>query len=770
MYMSRYERMLPGDGHASTTGKGTTGRLPVSLLVLALILLCFPTGSVNAQDAMARAAALTDSGMVRVERGELEEARTFFAQALELSEDYFRAVLGLGRVALGRERGGERQAVDLFTEAVRLMPTSADAHYWLARGTLELARTIPLRTGNRDAMRALSTAVELNPSHPDALYRLAWIMAERLDAPRPEEARDLLIRQVATAPSHSDAWLLLLEVHMGLGEWEDAVAVAEALIGHDPGLTGTYPLLAGALWQRERFEDAMRTFESYFSVIDAEEIALYLDIGYILTPEEQREFEALDEEGRRSYRDHYWIQRDPDPKTMVNERLLEHFIRVAWARIEFGENDWPWDSRGAFYVRYGEPDIRTGVGRPFPDEFIDDDPIFTRNKRNFYESMGLSPMQAEISAASGVEGRRPGFRDAGGGADGGESAAVGNAQRTPERWVYKDRGVDVTFNDEIGRGRYQLTGTLFRQLVEQMEDRLPVMSPEEDRIEYIDPMDVVITFRGEGGKTAVEYAFALLPDEFGAFRSLAGAWTTLDIDVRMFTPAWREVASEGEKARRIETVPQVTIRGIPLFVDATRLEVDPGSHILTTMLTDPETGRRATAEERLEVPDYSGDGLMVSNILPAARITEVGPGLEGRFIRGELEVLPLPGRALQADQPLFIYYEAYNLSMDAFGATSYRIDYAVREAPEGRALMTRLFQGISSIVTGRRGRVQIGSSVTRQGIRRDLASYLEIDVSDLKPTTWELELTVTDLHTGEEQSSILVFRTLPGRDDQDRQP
>jgi len=542
------------------------------------------------------------------------------------------------------------------------------------------------------------------------------------------------------------------------------VAVASRVIELDREVTETYPLLAGALWQEERFDDAMRVFESYFPILDAEELGLYFNISYILTPEEQREYSALNDQGCTGFRNHYWAQRDPDPKTMVNERLLEHFIRVAWARLEFSDHEWPWDARGAFYVRYGEPDIRTGVGRPFPDEFIDDDPFFTRRKREFYESMGLSPMQGEISAPPGMSGQRSGFQDASG------APAAGSVERTPERWVYMDKGVDLTFNDPIGRGRYLLTSDVSRLLFEQMEERLPVMSPEEDRIEHIDPMDVVITFKGSDGQTAVEYAFALLPEEFGAFRSQTGAYTTLDIDVRLFTPGWVEVAATGAEARRIEVVPQVRIRGIPLFVDATRLEVEPGTYILTTMLTDPETGKRATADERVELPDYSGDELMVSNILPAAQITEVGPGREGRFIRGNLEVLPLPGRALQTDQPLFIYYEVYNLSRDGFGATEYRVDYTISEAPEGGALLTRLFQGIQSIVTSRSRRAQVSSSVTGRGINPDMGSYLEIGLGDLKPKTYELLLTVTDLHTGTSVSTSLIFRTLPGPGSRGRQP
>jgi len=165
----------------------------------------------------------------------------------------------------------------------------------------------------------------------------------------------------------------------------------------------------------------------------------------------------------------------------------------------------------------------------------------------------------------------------------------------------------------------------------------------------------------------------------------------------------------------------------------------------------------------VELPDYSGDELTVSNILPAARIREIGQGQEGRFVRGGLEVLPLPGRALQADQPLFIYYEVYNLARDSFGATSYTIDYSVAEAPEGRALATRLFQGLGNLVGLRRGRAVVSSTIPGSGIARDLEAWLEIDLGGIPPDTYELLLTITDENTGRRATSSLIFRTLPLR-------
>lgn len=58
----------------------------------------------------------------------------------------------------------------------------------------------------------------------------------------------------------------------------------------------------------------------------------------------------------------FWQQLDPTPFTQYNERLLEHWERIAYAREHFDRrNDPPYgtDDRGIEYVRYGEPDRKS---------------------------------------------------------------------------------------------------------------------------------------------------------------------------------------------------------------------------------------------------------------------------------------------------------------------------------------------------------------------------------------------------------------------------
>ena len=55
----------------------------------------------------------------------------------------------------------------------------------------------------------------------------------------------------------------------------------------------------------------------------------------------------------------YWLERDPRPSTYGNERLIEHWERIAHARRTFIKNRrgiYDCDDRGTIYVKYGNPD------------------------------------------------------------------------------------------------------------------------------------------------------------------------------------------------------------------------------------------------------------------------------------------------------------------------------------------------------------------------------------------------------------------------------
>ncbi|MCC5905594.1 MAG: GWxTD domain-containing protein [Balneolaceae bacterium] len=61
----------------------------------------------------------------------------------------------------------------------------------------------------------------------------------------------------------------------------------------------------------------------------------------------------------------YWIQQDPTPAHLKNERLIEHWDRIAAARQSFTRNQrtvYGTDDRALILIRYGEPDrVKNGI-------------------------------------------------------------------------------------------------------------------------------------------------------------------------------------------------------------------------------------------------------------------------------------------------------------------------------------------------------------------------------------------------------------------------
>lgn len=55
----------------------------------------------------------------------------------------------------------------------------------------------------------------------------------------------------------------------------------------------------------------------------------------------------------------FWLEKDPTPSTLLNERLIQHWQRIAYARKNFVKSKKPpyrTDDRGVIYVKYGPPD------------------------------------------------------------------------------------------------------------------------------------------------------------------------------------------------------------------------------------------------------------------------------------------------------------------------------------------------------------------------------------------------------------------------------
>ena len=266
---------------------------------------------------------LTRLGYAQLRIQEFEAAKESFQSALELDEDNAAAHAGLALSYAEIPAKGIsalhnfRRAVGAAKKAIELDPNQAVAYRALGEAHARF------KEDHEKALGYFETYLEKEPDDPDGLYYfgLACIEAEAYD-----KISDHIIPHV------------------------------EALVGE----TRLLPMIAQGYFFEEKYEEAQKYFERFLERSSEEEQALYADIAYAASPEELREYAALTgESDRQAYVERFWLRRDPDMMTRVNERVVEHYRRVWYARAFFAEKVSPWDKRGEVYIRYGKPDYRS---------------------------------------------------------------------------------------------------------------------------------------------------------------------------------------------------------------------------------------------------------------------------------------------------------------------------------------------------------------------------------------------------------------------------
>ena len=166
----------------------------------------------------------------------------------------------------------------------------------------------------------------------------------------------------------------------------------------------------------------------------------------------------------------------------------------------------------------------------------------------------------------------------------------------------------------------------------------------------------------------------------------------LDREVVVYDRSLRPVFRDS--VRVAEAIGEQAEKGT-LMVDQVRAALSPGQYLLAAQVRDPISRKVQVHKTYVTVPSFRGEALALSDLELAGQIVEVGEQA-GKFQKGDLRVVPLPSKTFAKAQPVYLYYEVYNLSQDAFGQTRYRVEYRLKGV-QG----TGLIRGIGTVVEPR---------------------------------------------------------------------
>ena len=506
------------------------------------------------------------------------------------------------------------------------------------------------------------------------------------------------------------------------GRYEDALpALAEMYVQfpEDPWMwlyTGTVNHRLG------QYEAAAVAFREAFAFMDEPTREAFTDLTLILPPDEHGAYRDDPE----AFAERYWTSRDPRFLNTVNERRTEHYARLTTAELLYRSEDLRipgWDTeRGRLHVRYGLP--RTDV-------------VIDGGFGNVVEQF---------------TGRLPEFASDRDAIAGPESVNRFNV------WDYGD-DVRFVFEDPTRNGRfrlysppadvYALVTARNPQAMDFVERAQAEVRRRPERYTFEAPGRQVqlpyrvTAFKGEAGRTDVYVNYGI-----PVAGEAAASGVQPDVDVTVKTGAFligpdRDLLVERRRTvyglRGAQIVPFEQTR---LWTSTEPMDAAPGDGYEVSLEFETASGQTSAVQRRtLDVPDFSGGQLQLSDVLLAYFVEEADAPQPGRVFRDGVSVQPAPWGVFGVGDPVYLYVEAYGLGVEG-GQSDYEVEASLRpkDTRSGvRRFFGRLFGGRGAAVS---------SAFEAQGSTPDDQVYLFLDATGQEPGLYTLTVTVTDRVTG----------------------
>lgn len=495
------------------------------------------------------------------------------------------------------------------------------------------------------------------------------------------------------------------------GEWEEARPFVREMITQFDADPASWLYLGLVAHRQGDAEVAEASFARAVSRMSDADSTSFVDLTRILSPDDADRFRA----DPLAFSRQFWLARDPRYLQVANERRSEHFARLVSADLLFSSErlgragrD---TERGRMFIRYGPP----------ARDFVVDGGFQRVLEAWGDRSEGLAPsdLEADVNRFHVW--------------DYGDLRLVfEDPDRTGEFRLYSppaDLWAVGSARATIQRSDYV---AIAREAVRERPERYDyVPAGRAVSLPYL-----VSAFRGDGGRTDLYVAWGV---------PLAGdAPTAADVDLTIRTGAFLVGADHELRFERRRTIHGLRASQIASFADTRlwtsveQMTARPGRHDVSVEFETATGGTAAVQRRTVDVPDLSGDGLRLSDILLAySAVPADESAAPGRVERNGLALWAAPWGVFGTTDPIVVYVEVYGLT-PRDGRTDYEVEARLvpRDASRGIArTLRRLF--------GARAR-GVGTAAEAQGDAPDDWQSLTVDASGQAPGLYTLTVTIRD--------------------------
>ncbi len=645
------------------------------------------------------------------EEGLIDSSLYYLDLCYSIDSDYPGANHLAGKIYLYKDGVYNRRlSAEALKKALKTEQDNSEFHF-------SLGQTFEKQGYFNNALREYKAVVELDSSDYRALERIAEInkrIGIRYDDKKYFE-RSLKASTAAASITRDPrnyyrqglAFYQMAEFDSSVNSLEDGLA----LCLDDSEAVDILLLLGTDLVRLAKFDSAHVVFERVRKAIPKSAFDKMTEFRYLMTPEEYKDFESRSIYEQDRLKRQYWGRLDPNPTTEVNERLLEHLARYIHTQLTFSVPDRPIDGwrtkRGEMYIRYGKP-----------------------------SSM-------EYLLGSG-----------------------GDASDSP-KWVWRydhfPEPVTLIFEDTFLNGDFDFpypkkewTAADYdkdpARLAAMLQSSIPQTfgyNPGSGPLEYY---YMPRQFKGGRGKTTVE-VFVAIPYKQLQFRR-EGEYAFAEIEWRQILKYGSWKTADSSQVRRTYRVRASQVDNERLSAaDRLSLTAYPDSLLFSISIRDTLSDHQGIGTREVGLRDFYTGQVEISDLVLARRIDSLPERTE--TVRSDLNIISNLDNRYFVGEPIWLYFEIYNLRKDDRNRTSYVLKQTVREKQEGG-----LLAGIKGALSGDKLQ-ETSISYKGSGVKADENRILTIDASRLEPGEYTVSIDITDEISGLSASvseDIVLYR------------
>ncbi len=730
--------------------------------------------------------------MARVQKGEYKDAIKLLRNYNSTYKDQAEGYLLMGRLYLAIGGYNERDLAEkAFKEGLERDPDNIQLLNFMADIKNEQQRS-------DHAVYYLEKSAQIDPTDPDVIEKTLAHFTAMDDREGLLELEKRIKEWIAAHPDSARGYVSLGNLCLALGKPEEAIKILQDAMLKDVESPAFYKVLAdnylmagnGALFT-EAYYQWLKTSEG------DEKLQLEFQISeLVMSEQDAARFNEVPLSQKGKWLEQFWRDHDPNPITVGNELLLEHYERVWYSREHFrtGLSPLGFDDRGKIYIKWGPPEERFADPMPNIGYTYDSDLAEYNQAFNPEVDPGTSPPGYGSPMSYAVRGNESwyypsidmylafDFVNYGGyyrqvmslaeaipGMHIGQAITLttGDGGVNPERQMVNSLKRLYEDRSHLGGFYARMAATSLDNISNELTFEIPsnvtqARSNSKPRHEFamnIGPLDFTykpVQFRGDSGRTQVKIAYGLDMKQLLPVKDADSTITfNFQNDLVFFDSLQHRILHRQFANKRV--YPDGYDYKDVNYIAEDVCQLFPGEYEMAFQMVEVSNRRGKYDTRDLNIRNFQRPDLMMSDIVLTPKIRTLG--FDENTGREKLWIMPFPYNAVSRQAPAYIYFEIYNLALNPNEASNYEISLRLDRRTKADEYVTEMIRSFGRIFSG--GKPQrIESVYSRQGNDQTAREYIEFDLSGQRTGLTRLTVTVKDLNSGEETENSVEFELL----------